>query len=96
VDCLNGVDDHIHLLIRLRTDQTVADVVKIIKGNSWEFFKEDTENYVTWQDGYAVFSVSPANLKAVRNYIYRQEIHHKDKGFVDEMKEIKIGVRANQ
>ncbi|WP_425562835.1 IS200/IS605 family transposase [Mucilaginibacter panaciglaebae] len=35
MDCIN-VEDHIHLLVRLRTDQSVADVVKTIKGNSWE------------------------------------------------------------
>jgi len=34
IDCINGVDDHIHLLVRLRTDQSVADIVKTIKGNS--------------------------------------------------------------
>jgi putative transposase len=34
LDCINGVEDHVHLLVRLRTDQSVADIVKTIKGNS--------------------------------------------------------------
>jgi putative transposase len=89
LDCINGVEDHVHLLVRLRTDQSVADIVKTIKGNSWEYFKEIPEKYVTWQDGFAAFSVSPSQLKSVRNYIYNQEKHHKDKSFVDEMKAIK-------
>jgi putative transposase len=94
VDCINGVADHIHLLIRLRTDQSVADIVKTIKGNSWEYFKNDPEKYITWQDGFAAFSVSPGNLKQVRSYIYNQEKHHSDKSFSDELKEIKQSTKS--
>jgi putative transposase len=89
IDTINGIEDHVHLLIRLRTDQSVADVVKTIKGNSWEYFKDDADNYVTWQDGFAAFSVSPDNLARVRSYIYNQEKHHHDKSFGDELKEMK-------
>jgi len=93
IDSINGVEDHIHLLIRLRTDQSVADVVKTIKGNSWEHFRHDTEKYIAWQDGFAAFSISPDNLKKVRSYIYNQEIHHKDRSFNDELKEIKTATK---
>src|ERR1700712_5941997 len=89
IDCLNGVEDHIHILVRLRTDQSVADVVKTIKGNSWEYFKNDPHKYITWQDGFAAFSVSPDNLKRVRSYIYNQVEHHQNKSFSDEMKIIR-------
>jgi putative transposase len=94
LDCINGIEDHIHLLVRLRTDQSVADVVKTIKGNSWEYFKDDPENYITWQDGFAVFSVSPHQLKNVRSYIYNQERHHNNISFTDELKEIKISSKS--
>jgi len=47
LDCINGIEDHVHLLVRLRTDQCVADVVKTIKGNSWEHFKENPEKYIS-------------------------------------------------
>lgn len=96
LDRINGIDDHVHLLVRLRTDQTVSDVVKTIKGNSWEHFKELPDKYINWQDGFAAFSVSPGNLKAVRNYIDRQQIHHKNKSFTDELKEIKAGIRSQE
>jgi putative transposase len=49
---------------------------------------------VTWQDGFAAFSVSANNLKRVRNYIYNQEKHHKSKSFADELKEIKAGIKG--
>lgn len=89
LDCINGVEDHVHLLVRLRTDQCVADIVKTIKGNSWEHFKENPEKYISWQDGFAAFTVSPSNLKAVRSYIYNQVKHHQDKSFSDEVKSMK-------
>ena len=94
IDCINGIEDHVHLLVRLRTDQSVADVVKSIKGSSWEYFKDDAEKYITWQDGFAAFSVSPGNLKQVRSYIYNQEKHHRDKSFGDELKEIKQSTKS--
>ena len=89
LDCINGVEDHVHLLVRLRTDQCIADIVKTIKGNSWDYFKDNPEKYVTWQDGFAAFSVSPGHVKRVRAYIHNQEKHHQDKSFSDELKEIK-------
>ena len=95
LDCINGVEDHVHLLIRLRTDQSVADVVKTIKGNSWEYFKDNPEKYITWQDGFAAFSVSPSHLKRVRSYIYNQEKHHREKSFSDELKEIKQSTKLH-
>jgi len=93
IDSVNGVEDHIHLLIRLRTHQSVADVVKTLKGNSWEYFRHHPEKYIAWQDGFAAFSVSPDNLKKVRSYIYNQETHHKDRSFSDELKDIKTSIK---
>lgn len=94
LDCINGIEDHVHLLIRLRTDQTIAEIVKTIKGNSWEFFKNNPEKYITWQDGYAAFTVSPGHVKRVRGYIYNQEKHHRGKSLSDELKEIKESVKS--
>lgn len=89
LDCINGIDDHVHLLIRLRTDQSVAEVVKIIKALSWEYYRYNEETPLIWQDGFAAFSVSPDNLSRVRGYIYNQEKHHQTQSFSDELKNIK-------
>jgi putative transposase len=89
LDCINGVEDHVHLMIRLRTDQSIADVVKTIKGKSWEYFKDIPEKYIQWQDGFAAFTVSPDHITRVRSYIYNQEKHHHDKTLNDELNAIK-------
>src|SRR5437660_1489013 len=39
-----------------------------------------------WQAGYGVFSVSASNLGAVRDYVARQEEHHRSDGFQDELR----------
>jgi putative transposase len=93
LDCINGVEDHVHLLIRLHTDQSIANIVKTIKGKSWEYFKDIPEKYVQWQDGYAAFTVSPDHVARVRGYIYNQEKHHRDKSLNDELNEIKQSVK---
>lgn len=96
IDCVNGVEDHLHFLLRLRTDQSVADVVKTLKGNSWEHFRNDDTDYVSWQDGFAAFSVSADKVYAVRKYIRNQVIHHRAKSFSDELKMIKDEIRVHE
>src|SRR5690348_6369229 len=39
-----------------------------------------------WQGGYAIFSVSPSNIDAVKEYIARQEEHHRKMPFQDELR----------
>ncbi len=79
LDFINGVEDHIHLLISLNPKFAVSDVVKNIKGLSQKWARESEliEDYFEWQDGYAVISVSPSVVPKVRNYIRNQEKKHK-------------------
>jgi len=39
-----------------------------------------------WQSGYGAFSVSQSNVASVRNYIAKQEAHHRQLGFQDEFR----------
>ncbi len=87
LDFINGVADHIHILMGLKTTQTVAEIVKNIKGVSqnWANKNLDLTNYFSWQDGYAVISVSPSHVQKIRNYIKKQEKHHAHKSFDEEL-----------
>lgn len=92
LDCVplevGGVEDHVHLLVRLPKTVTVADVVKELKRNSNVWVKEKVPllKDFSWQGGYAAFSVSVSNIEAVRQYIQNQEEHHKKTDFKDELR----------
>ena len=72
-----GVDDHIHLLVQLHQQQSVADCVRTIKSNASKWLREThDERWLGWQDGYGAFTVSRSHLPVVQTYIKDQEAHH--------------------
>jgi len=84
-ESLNIELEHIHGLIDLPTDKTVADFMKSIKGSSshmlnQQFFKTN----FAWQRGYGAYSVSASQLIVVKNYIANQQEHHNIKTFTEE------------
>ncbi len=83
---IGGMPDHVHLLIRLKPSQLVSDLVKAVKGGSSRWVSDRYQDDFQWQPGYAVFSVSPSNSRAVARYIERQEIHHRDRTFDQELR----------
>ncbi|MEQ9090993.1 MAG: IS200/IS605 family transposase [Balneola sp.] len=78
IDIVNGVNDHLHLLVKLDTKQSVSTVVKWIKGASSHYLnkKYNWDPKFTWQNGYAVYSVSQNDIDKVREYIFNQEKRH--------------------
>jgi REP element-mobilizing transposase RayT len=78
IDFLNGFVEHVHCLISLGSDQTLENLMKLIKGESsfWINKNQLTKKKFGWQDEYFVASVSESNLASVRRYIARQEQHH--------------------
>ena len=86
---VGGVEDHVHLLIGMKSTQNIAALVKEIKIVSGEWLRSEMKvSSFGWQDGYAAISVSPERLEAVRNYIQRQEEHHRMKTSLDELAEL--------
>jgi putative transposase len=83
---LNGTDDHIHLLAKLRPTRALSDVLRDLKANAsgWmhDVFPELSE--FSWQRGYGAFTVSQSNVEEVRRYIARQKKHHQRVSFRDE------------
>ncbi|WP_428236533.1 IS200/IS605 family transposase [Gracilimonas sp.] len=89
VDTVNGVRDHLHVLLRIRTTQTVAEAVNWVKGASsrWLNLQYNWKNGFEWQEGYGVFSVSIDDINKIRAYIYNQEKHHKSKSCIPQFEE---------
>ena len=83
VHALNGMEDHIHLLLQIPPKLSVASAVNRIKANSSGWVQGLGRDF-DWQQGYGAFSVSASNLEAVRRYIRDQEKHHQKINFEEE------------
>ncbi len=84
---IGGVPDHVHLLLRLKTDPSVATVVQRIKGKSSKWVNDSglIPEEFRWQQGYGAFSVSESGKEKVRRYLRNQENHHSKVTFIDEL-----------
>ncbi len=83
---IGGTNDHVHVLMRLPQDASVADVVRVVKTNSsrWIHEKWPDRAAFSWQTGYGAFSVSESSAEAVIKYIFEQPIHHRRRSFQEE------------
>ena len=80
---MNGMADHIHLLIGIKPDSCISDLVREIKSNSSKFMNEQgfVKGRFEWQEGFGAFSVSQSQISRLIGYILNQEMHHKKRSF---------------
>jgi REP element-mobilizing transposase RayT len=80
------MEDHVHLLVRLRQDIAVSDVLRVLKAKSsgWIHRTLPGMESFAWQKGYGAFTVSASQLERVRHYILRQQKHHRETMFQEE------------
>jgi len=83
---INGISNHIHILIGLNPVDALSNLVKEVKRCSTNFVNEQKwlKGNFSWQEGYGAFSYSRSQLEKVINYINNQENHHKKKTFREE------------
>jgi len=86
IDTFNCVENHIHLLISLGSEQTISKICMLIKGESsfWTNRQKIIQENFEWQDEYIALSVSKSAIDTVRRYIMNQEEHHKKISLADE------------
>jgi putative transposase len=84
---IGGIEDHVHMYLRWRTDATVSDLMRSVKARSskWVHDTFPTLGAFAWQEGYSVFSVSKSQEEAVKRYIAGQVEHHKKEDFKSEL-----------
>jgi putative transposase len=89
LQAVNGALDHIHCLISLGKNQSIAQVVQLIKGESSFWINQNhlLPCKFSWQDDYFAVSVSESHLENVIRYINNQEEHHRIKSFSEEVEE---------
>jgi putative transposase len=81
---VNGTSDHVHMLVRMRPSQSVAEIARVVKTNSSRRIHSKGRSQFAWQAGYGAFSVSESNVPAVTKYIASQEEHHRKRSFQEE------------
>ena len=83
---INGMSDHIHLLIGMRPSCNLSDLVREIKKSSNGFINEKKfcPLKFEWQEGYGAFSYSHSALDNVIGYIANQKEHHHKRSFREE------------
>jgi REP element-mobilizing transposase RayT len=87
---INGMPDHVHLLIRYRSDLSHSEMLQQIKGRSSKWINETFPQnaHFAWQEGYGGFTVSKSVVPAVEAYIASQKEHHKRQDFKTESLEL--------
>ena len=83
---LNGTEDHLHLLAKLRPTRAVSDVLRALKANAEGWMHEVFPSLkdFSWKRGYGAFTVSQSNVADIRRYITKQKEHHRKVSFRDE------------
>ena len=81
---INGMAEHVHLLVRLRPIISVSDFLSKLKSGSSLWAKRQTKGRFAWQAKYGAFTVSESQVGKVRKYIRGQEKHHQTMSFEEE------------
>ncbi len=89
IDTVNGHNNHVHCLFRLKNDQTIMKCIQLLKGESsfWVTQQKLLPVKLVWQKEYFAVSVSESIVERVRQYITNQESHHKKVTWDDEYAE---------
>lgn len=83
---INGMPNHVHLLIGTKPSCNLSDLIRDIKANAskWINEKQFVNGKFEWQTGFGAFTVSQSGIKHVIDYIKNQEQHHNTKTFREE------------
>ena len=69
---IGGVSDHVHLLVAMRPDISISDLVKRLKACS----SLAAGPVFRWQSAYGAFSIGRNDIPRLANYIENQAAHH--------------------
>lgn len=87
---IGGVEDHVHVLVLAKPSIAPSQIAQLIKGESSKWIHTEFPHLAkfSWQDGYAVFTVSKSIVPSLVDYIKRQREHHSSKTFEAEYREL--------
>jgi REP-associated tyrosine transposase len=89
---INGMPDHIHILVNIKPSCCISNLVREIKKSTSKLIdnKAFTDTNFEWQRGYGAFSHSLYSIDKIIEYISSQKIHHKKTSFKVEYEKLMI------
>ena len=86
VYAIGGIEDHIHILVSIKPNIAISDLVRDIKANSSKWINENefVRGKFQWQEGFGAFSYAQSQLDTVIAYINNQVQRHQKKTFKHE------------
>ncbi len=83
-DCIplavNGVEDHVHILVKLDSKISISKLMQSLKGKSAKIINDSylLIDHFIWQRGYGAFSIQEKDVPRIIKYIKNQKEHHKN------------------
>ena len=98
---INGMEDHLHMLVEIHPSISVSDFVRMVKisTNSWmKEHHEEFPNFDSWGKSYCALSYCERDKEMVKHYIANQKAHHKTVSFKNEYERLlrEFGIEPDQ
>lgn len=76
---IGGTNDHLHMLLSLHSEKSVAEILRLVKTGSSKWMNKNNHSsaWFKWQPGYAAFTVSSEQVPRIRRFILNQEAFHR-------------------
>jgi putative transposase len=83
---INGIPDHIHILISMNPRQAPSDLMYHVKRSSsiWINDNKLCPGKFAWQEGFGAFSYGKSQIPTIARYIENQQQHHSKRTFIEE------------
>jgi putative transposase len=79
-----GTENHVHILLSLSAQVSLAKAMQLIKGASSRWMNEKHTKGFAWQEGYGAFTVGISQKANTISYIRSQPEHHRKRSFEEE------------
>ncbi|KMQ68655.1 transposase [Chryseobacterium koreense] len=87
---INGMPDHIHILVGIHSTISLADFVKELKtsANPWIKSSGKFPQFTSWGAKYGAFTIRYQEKDSLIEYIKNQREHHKTESFEEEYRRL--------
>jgi REP element-mobilizing transposase RayT len=98
---INGIENHIHLLVNLHPSVCLSDLIRDIKLSTSQWIKGNHASFPQfsgWGKEYGAFTYAMRDKEMVTNYIRNQRTHHQRESFEDEYRKhvANVGLEWNE